>query len=429
MSFLKPFVETFTRQDHNEYAICGECLCAVINGDAPADNPQWSWDNVPEGNWVNVSTDDAGNELSCEGEFSPSGCEFCDNGLGNNVYPVINLNEQFETIEGFRFRYSAPGFTDSTDWEFHDNLDDVIESIDFGDLDEHDFEFLFNQIIELTIAKILPGECIDIWETFWQEYVLCLMFTGHRYQTEQCNGDSAYPGSGEFGDNYSYDELWDVLTSDQKLEILSDCFQFCYQIIRTEDPVTIGYLVESPGDCGSDFCLTRNNHGAGFWDRGLGNVGDKLTKISNGFGEQSLTIYGQTLEEYLGDDISNWVGHDADIGTSLFEYGLIWKNEGNRYKFLFATESESKNLDSHFAVVHSAFFDNDTNPKTEWNWVDWAEVAQCRGCTVAELQSNPLPWLVYNLVSYYGWENVFGSVYHEGITVAETMAGLDYQID
>lgn len=36
---------------------------------------------------------------------------------------------------------------------------------------------------------------------------------------------------------------------------------------------------------GHDFWLTRNNHGAGFWDRGLGELGDKLTEIAQGFKE------------------------------------------------------------------------------------------------------------------------------------------------
>jgi hypothetical protein len=30
---------------------------------------------------------------------------------------------------------------------------------------------------------------------------------------------------------------------------------------------------------GYDLWLTRNRHGAGFWDRGLGEIGDKLTEI------------------------------------------------------------------------------------------------------------------------------------------------------
>lgn len=44
---------------------------------------------------------------------------------------------------------------------------------------------------------------------------------------------------------------------------------------------------------GRDFCLTRNGHGAGFWDRGLGELGDKLTDAAKTYGEQEL---------YVGDD-------------------------------------------------------------------------------------------------------------------------------
>ena len=34
---------------------------------------------------------------------------------------------------------------------------------------------------------------------------------------------------------------------------------------------------------GHDFWLTRNGHGAGFWDRGLGEIGDKLTEAAKKF--------------------------------------------------------------------------------------------------------------------------------------------------
>ena len=44
---------------------------------------------------------------------------------------------------------------------------------------------------------------------------------------------------------------------------------------------------------GHDFWLTRNRHGAGFWDRGLGELGDKLTESAHKFGEAYL---------YTGDD-------------------------------------------------------------------------------------------------------------------------------
>lgn len=44
---------------------------------------------------------------------------------------------------------------------------------------------------------------------------------------------------------------------------------------------------------GHDFLLTRNHHGAGFWDRGLGDVGDRLTEACRPYGE----VYW-----YVGDD-------------------------------------------------------------------------------------------------------------------------------
>ncbi|WP_435634332.1 hypothetical protein ACSC9U_18330 [Pseudomonas solani] len=44
---------------------------------------------------------------------------------------------------------------------------------------------------------------------------------------------------------------------------------------------------------GHDFWLTRNGHGAGYWDRGLGDLGDKLTAAAKTFGGVDL---------YLGDD-------------------------------------------------------------------------------------------------------------------------------
>lgn len=42
--------------------------------------------------------------------------------------------------------------------------------------------------------------------------------------------------------------------------------------------------------CGHDFWLTRNGHGAGFWDRGLGEVGEKLTEACRPYGSQDLCV-------------------------------------------------------------------------------------------------------------------------------------------
>lgn len=49
------------------------------------------------------------------------------------------------------------------------------------------------------------------------------------------------------------------------------------------------------GQIGHDFWLTRNGHGTGFWDRGLGNVGDALTEVAESFCEVSLIVGDDSL--------------------------------------------------------------------------------------------------------------------------------------
>jgi hypothetical protein len=46
---------------------------------------------------------------------------------------------------------------------------------------------------------------------------------------------------------------------------------------------------------GHDFWLTRNGHGAGFWDRGLGEIGIKLTTISHEFKGIDVTTDETTI--------------------------------------------------------------------------------------------------------------------------------------
>jgi len=41
---------------------------------------------------------------------------------------------------------------------------------------------------------------------------------------------------------------------------------------------------------GQDFWLTRNGHGAGFWDRGYGEVGRRLTEAAHVWGSSNLYI-------------------------------------------------------------------------------------------------------------------------------------------
>ena len=79
------------------------------------------------------------------------------------------------------------------------------------------------------------------------------------------------------------------LSAQASEKMIADCSQF-------QDANPIIFTSEYPGtieQAGHDFWLTRNGHGAGFWDRGHGNIGDQLTEAAKSFGECDL---------YVGDD-------------------------------------------------------------------------------------------------------------------------------
>lgn len=89
-------------------------------------------------------------------------------------------------------------------------------------------------------------------------------------------------GQEPLDDTYDADDMApEALTS-----IREDCAGFV-------DLAAVQLEGMDPGQAGHDFLLTRNGHGAGFWDRGLGERGDVLTKWAHTFGETNA---------YVGDD-------------------------------------------------------------------------------------------------------------------------------
>ena len=71
-----------------------------------------------------------------------------------------------------------------------------------------------------------------------------------------------------------------------------DTFDSLWAYVR-ENYVYIQGGLYGPYEAGIDFWLTRNGHGVGFWDRGLGELGDTLSAACESFGE---------VWAYLGDD-------------------------------------------------------------------------------------------------------------------------------
>lgn len=93
-------------------------------------------------------------------------------------------------------------------------------------------------------------------------------------------------------------EDFDILSTadaaDGVLGRLADDFN---AFLRKVHPADLGYYLReySADHMVYDYWLTRNRHGAGFWDRGLGNTGDRLTSLAED-GEYTVFL----------DDNGNW---------------------------------------------------------------------------------------------------------------------------
>lgn len=111
----------------------------------------------------------------------------------------------------------------------------------------------------------------------------------------------------EFTIAYLVAALWSTSDQDAGVEFLDQKFSLsdiapeslvaAVEDCRTFREKAAGLLEKwSPEEAGHDFWLTRCGHGAGFWDRGRGEAGDKLTELV-GF----KTDY-PNLDPYVGDD-------------------------------------------------------------------------------------------------------------------------------
>ena len=87
------------------------------------------------------------------------------------------------------------------------------------------------------------------------------------------------------------DDTFDIY--DLPIETIQACAKDCdgFRDYCREANLALDTLDAEQG--GHDFWLTRNGHGAGFWDRGLGELGDKLSDAAKTFGSADL---------YVGDD-------------------------------------------------------------------------------------------------------------------------------
>jgi hypothetical protein len=104
--------------------------------------------------------------------------------------------------------------------------------------------------------------------------------------------DSAEPGeSADDGRVPSGADLFDFAPEALK-QAADECATF--QARHANDLIEASEKYSRPLEhSGHDFWLTRQGHGTGFWDRGMGDVGQRLTEGAKDFGYSGF---------YLGDD-------------------------------------------------------------------------------------------------------------------------------
>lgn len=116
--------------------------------------------------------------------------------------------------------------------------------------------------------------------------------------------ESDESGGRPMDENYGFQDLDEQSVQ----EIIQDCQKF--QEENAADLEEFSELMSGKEwsgmeQAGHDFWLTRNGHGVGFWDRDAGEVGERLTKASEAFGEAYL---------FVNDD--GTVGYDS---TSIIQ--------------------------------------------------------------------------------------------------------------
>lgn len=110
------------------------------------------------------------------------------------------------------------------------------------------------------------------------------------------------------------------------------------------------------------------------------------------------------LENYENE---GYQGIDASLETSLFEYGLIWKEEEIEYRFIYGVQINGEG----YSLFDWGCISKDIDIKKEFDWVDWEAFFSFVGENEEDYLKHSVPLIVSDLLSYYGYENIFGSAY------------------
>ena len=118
------------------------------------------------------------------------------------------------------------------------------------------------------------------------------------------------------------------------------------------------------------------------------------------------------MRKFADLEKEGYKGGDASLETSLFEYGLIWKEEEKEITFIYGVASKEEDHEMSYCSFDWSAIEKDVDPKEEWNWVKWDDVMRFVGLDEEDFFSNTLIHIISDLISYYGTEEIFGTAYY-----------------
>ncbi len=115
-------------------------------------------------------------------------------------------------------------------------------------------------------------------------------------------------------------------------------------------------------------------------------------------------------------DHSKLKGVDVDLEISLKEYGLAWIETDIECLFYYGIEADTNDCGgTDYTRFDFCTFNKDLDVREEFDWVDWG-VFYSTGIPEKEFNELPLTSKIGDLFYFYGYENMFGSSYWEGLT-------------
>ncbi len=108
-------------------------------------------------------------------------------------------------------------------------------------------------------------------------------------------------------------------------------------------------------------------------------------------------------------EFQGWKGPDESIWISIDEYHFLYREVGDELLVIYRA-SHGHNYDRLSIKL-------DLDLYKEYNWIHWDSVYSYLGLDKESFDSAPLWQKLYDLVSYHGVEEIFGTTYWEGFKI------------